>query len=176
MLTLHRIGTNIRYATLHKEIGAAKIRPVTEIAPKAPFVILNSAGAKAFLYSLNIASDWDPYHQDCSRWSRHWAVRLSSMCCHVNLFSHHVRESGFRKFLLLKSGILGFGIRNTAQGIRNPTNNWNPESGIQVPMTTIWNLVTGTRNPRRGIQNPRLSQILLQGATVWSSSILHEDW
>ena len=25
-------------------------------------------------------------------------------------------------------GILGFGIRNTAQGIRNPTNEWNPES------------------------------------------------
>ena len=30
-------------------------------------------------------------------------------------------ESG--KFLLVKSGILGFGIRNTAQGIWNPTNN-----------------------------------------------------
>ena len=34
-------------------------------------------------------------------------------------------ESG--KFLLVESGILGFGIRNTAQGIRNPTNVWNPE-------------------------------------------------
>ena len=107
------------------------------------------------------------------------------MSCHLDLFSHHVRESGFRKFLLLKPGIrkflllksgnLGFGIRNTAQGIRNPTNDCNPESGIQVPMTTIGNLVTGTRNPRRGIQNPRLSQILLQGATVWSSSIFRED-
>jgi len=28
--------------------------------------------------------------------------------------------------LLVGSGILGFGIRNTAQGIRNPTNDWNP--------------------------------------------------
>ena len=25
-------------------------------------------------------------------------------------------------------GILGFGLRNSAQGIRNPTNDWNPES------------------------------------------------
>ena len=38
----------------------------------------------------------------------------------------HVRESGFRN--RGKSGILGFGIRNTAQGIRNPINDWNPIS------------------------------------------------
>jgi len=45
------------------------------------------------------------------------------------LFSYllpHVRESGFRN--RGKSGILGFGIRNTAHGIRNPTNDWNPIS------------------------------------------------
>ena len=33
-----------------------------------------------------------------------------------------------RKFLPVKSGILGFGIGNTHQGIRNPTDDWNPES------------------------------------------------
>ena len=32
------------------------------------------------------------------------------------------------KFLLLESRILGFGIRNTAHGFRNQTNDWNPES------------------------------------------------
>ena len=37
-----------------------------------------------------------------------------------------VPESG--KFWLVESGILGFGIQNTAQGIRNPTEEWNPES------------------------------------------------
>ena len=55
--------------------------------------------------------------------------------------SPHVKESGFRnpgnfciwnpeswKFLLVESGILGLGIRNTGLGIRNPTNNSNPES------------------------------------------------
>ena len=29
--------------------------------------------------------------------------------------------------MLVEYGILGFGIRNTAQGIQNPTNDWNPE-------------------------------------------------
>ena len=42
-----------------------------------------------------------------------------------------IRESGFPesgKFLPVKSGILGFGIRNTAVGVRNATNDWNQES------------------------------------------------
>ena len=54
------------------------------------------------------------------------------------IFLPHVREYGFRnpevryfclwnpksgKILLVESGIIGFGIRNTAQKIRNPTNN-----------------------------------------------------
>ena len=33
--------------------------------------------------------------------------------------------------LLVKSGHLGFDIRNTAQAIRNPANNWNPECKFQ---------------------------------------------
>ena len=43
--------------------------------------------------------------------------------------SPHVRtitESG--KFLIVESGILGFEIRVTAQGIREPAYDWNPES------------------------------------------------
>lgn len=31
------------------------------------------------------------------------------------------------KFLLVESPVLGFKIRNTAQGIWNPTHHWNPE-------------------------------------------------
>ena len=34
----------------------------------------------------------------------------------------------FENILLVELKILGFGIRTTAQGIRNPTNDWNPES------------------------------------------------
>ena len=37
-----------------------------------------------------------------------------------------IPESG--KFLLVESGILGFAIRNTSQGFRNPINDRNPES------------------------------------------------
>ena len=81
-----------------------------------------------------------------------------------------IPESG--KFLHVESGIL----ETFACGIRNP-GPWNPEyscqnpesplqleSGIQVPLYKIWRLVIGIRNPRRGIQNPRLSWIPLHGA------------
>jgi len=43
-------------------------------------------------------------------------------------------ESRFRnpgKLLLVESGILGFGILNTAERIRNLTSDWNPESNFR---------------------------------------------
>ena len=41
--------------------------------------------------------------------------------------SHIKAVAPFKRInLLLESGILGFGIRNAAQGIRNSTNDWNP--------------------------------------------------
>ena len=56
-----------------------------------------------------------------------------SIACEPALRPHHtpckelwIPESG--NFLLVEFGILGLGIRNTAQGIRNPTNDCNPES------------------------------------------------
>ena len=45
-----------------------------------------------------------------------------------NLGNFCLYESGLREKFVLESGILGFGIRNTAQGIRKPTDNWNPKS------------------------------------------------
>ena len=36
----------------------------------------------------------------------------------------------YQRVLLVESGILGFGIRNTAQVIRNLTYDWNPESKL----------------------------------------------
>ena len=58
----------------------------------------------------------------------------------------------------LKSGIQGFGIRNTAEGFLNPTNDWN-----QNPRFTDKgrNQVPGIRNPRCGIHSSRLSWIFL---------------
>ena len=39
-----------------------------------------------------------------------------------------LRNPESQEILLMESGILSFGIGNTAIGIRNPNNNWNPES------------------------------------------------
>ena len=48
----------------------------------------------------------------------------------------------YGKFLLMESGIPGFGIRKTAQGIRKPINDWNPESSST---DKEWNPVPRTR-------------------------------
>ena len=81
---------------------------------------------------------------------------------------------------LWNGGILGFGIRNTAQGICNPKT-----IGIEIPSSTDedWNPVPGIRNPRHWFQNPRLSWNPLHGgewgfvgeaAIVWAKhSSLH---
>ena len=46
-------------------------------------------------------------------------------------------------FFIVESGILGFGNGKTAQEIRNPTNDWNPESTFHCQRlesrTWIWN-------------------------------------
>ena len=57
----------------------------------------------------------------------------------------------------MESGNLGIRIRNTAQGSWNATKNYNPESG---------QILESIRNPRRAIQNPRLSWIALHGVAV----------
>ena len=53
------------------------------------------------------------------------ALRGNYSSAHCSDILPHVRECRFRpdspKFLLVESGILGFGIRD-------PTNDWNPES------------------------------------------------
>ena len=58
-------------------------------------------------------------------------------------------DYGLRKYFLLKSGILGFGIRNTAQRIWNPTKDWNPESKFyqQRPESSTWNPESSAKNP-----------------------------
>ena len=83
-----------------------------------------------------------------------------------------IPESG--TILLRESEILCFGIRNSPQGIPNPTNDWNPESSST---DKYWNSVPGIRNPQRGIQNPRLSRIPLHGAkhrkkqSLWNKNL-----
>ena len=55
----------------------------------------------------------------------------------------------------MKSGILVFGIRNTAQGIVNPTNNWDQESKFHSQRPGVQYLYSE-------IQNSRLSWIPLK--------------
>ena len=50
------------------------------------------------------------------------------------------RDSGIREIFACGIRILGFGIRNTAQRVPNPTNVWNPESITWNPESTAWNL------------------------------------
>ena len=85
----------------------------------------------------------------------------------------HVRESGFwnqgnfcpwnlesGKILLAEFKILGFGIRNTAQGI------WNSGSTNMQNLSSTnkdQDPVPGIRRPWHGIQSPRLSWIFLHG-------------
>ena len=71
-----------------------------------------------------------------------------------------------RNFWLIESGIseiFACGIRNSTQGIQNPT---ILTLGIQNLSSTDkgWNPVSGIRNPRRGIQNLRLSWVTLHRA------------
>ena len=58
-------------------------------------------------------------------------------------------DYGLRKYFLVKSGILGFGIRNTAQRIWNHTKDWNPESKFyqQRPESSTWNPESSAKNP-----------------------------
>ena len=53
--------------------------------------------------------------------------------------SPQVRESG--NILHVESGILGFGTQNTAQRIRNPSSDWNPESKFHLQRleSSTWN-------------------------------------
>ena len=64
---------------------------------------------------------------------------------HSNLVTAHKKESGFWKlaiFFLVESGILGFGIRSKAVGIRNPAL-WNPEYSCRNPES--WALESGVQ-------------------------------
>ena len=60
-------------------------------------------------------------------------------------------------FLLVEYGIVGFGIQNSAQGIRTPLNDWNTYPESRFHWYRIRNPVPAIRNPQREIQNARLS-------------------
>ena len=65
-------------------------------------------------------------------------------------------ESGIQQTFIVESGILRFGIRNTAQVIRNAAKDWNKDSRFHKQRRN--------RNALPGIQNPRLFTIPFHGA------------
>lgn len=101
-------------------------------------------------------------------------------------FSPSVREFWFRNLgnfcfwnpelgesLLVECGILEFGIQNTAPGIRNPTNKWNPESTFH--WQRMWNLVHGIRNPEFTDWNPVSKTAFDYRRLAWGDSRLIKD-
>ena len=84
-----------------------------------------------------------PRHRNERKKDTLWVI--NTPLAELIVVSHHQWESEFRE--------------NTVQRIRNPTNDWNPESKFHC--LRIWNLVPGIRNPPRKIQNARLSWIFL---------------
>ena len=69
----------------------------------------------------------------------------------------------------MESGILGFGIRNTAQGVRDPTNYWNPKFKFHRQK-----LESSTWNPKSTAWSPesRLSWISLHGVILNTLKVL----
>ena len=103
----------------------------------------------------------------------------------VSTESCSIRVSGFREILACRirdpanfcCGIWNPRLWNsteyTSQGIRNPTNDWNPESKFH--WLKIRNPIPGIRNPLRGIRNPRLSGIPLHVTISQLLLKLHHD-
>ena len=75
-----------------------------------------------------------------------------------------------------ESGTKNCGIRNTTQGVRNPTNDWEIQNSSSIDKD--WNPVPRFQNTRRGIQNPGRSWIPLHRTNgisaiqVWPLNLL----
>ena len=81
--------------------------------------------------------------------------------------SRRILNPESEKIVLAESGIFrGFGIRNAAQGIQSPTNDWNPEPNFQ------WQRVeSSTWNPESTAWNPESKTVL--DSLTWGEIDLH---
>ena len=101
-------------------------------------ILLKECGILSFGIR-NTVHDWNPESKF------YWQILESSTSVESGIHRVECRIQdcpGFRileVIFLMESGILTFGIRNTAQGIRNPleSSTWNPES-------TAWNAESKT--------------------------------
>ena len=90
----------------------------------------------------------------------------------------HELQLQLRQIFTVKSGILGFGIRTTAQGIQNSTEDWigirnpssaeneagiqylDPQSKIRNPSSSEKDLESSNWNPESSAWNPDLQECL----------------
>ena len=84
---------------------------------------------------------------------------------HIFVFIHLLMSRpsslGKNRPLFRECGIMSFGMRNTAQGIRNPTNDWNPESKFNRER-----LESSTLNSESTAWNPEFKTVL--DTLTWS--------
>ena len=95
-------------------------------------------------------------------------IRWKFLSPHVKKFefrSPGIFACGIRKSEMCKSGILVFcRVRNTAQGIRNPTKDWNPESKFHWQESGIQSLESGIGSLESTIQE-------CLGSLIWQSDL-----
>ena len=117
-------------------------------------------------YCFAYKTDWC-FWRSCCR-PRHWILKSRIIISsHRNLWfapckGIRIPESGkfflwnpenfscgIRQIFLVESEILRFGIRNTDQGMRNPPNDWTPESLplTKNPESSAWNSESTAWNP-----------------------------
>ena len=90
------------------------------------------------------------------------------------IFANGIRNSGKLCFWNLESekfvesGIKGFAVRNTAQGIQNHTNDWNPEFKFHWQ----WLRESSSWNPESTAWNPESAKTVLDSIT-WNYSLLN---
>ena len=91
--------------------------------------------------------------------------------CQFNWQLHSYTTPESWKYLLVDSGIQGFGMRNTNHGIGNLTIDWNPVSLFQ--WRRIRNPAPWIRNPRGGIRNHDCLGFSYFGRNVSSTDSCH---
>ena len=92
--------------------------------------------------------------QQCQmRYRKNWRDRVGYYATEQWIKSLEQSTPKSREFLLLESGIPGLGIRNTARGIQNPTNNWNPESKVHWKISGIQYLESAIHGVESRIQD-----------------------
>ena len=109
--------------------------------PYVGWLLVLSLVPKVFFYYYSKKSTLSPTAVRSWSWTRGHDLIPRQESRFRNQGKFLCLESVIRKTLLVESEILGFGIPNTAQGIRNPTIDWNPESKLHWKKSGIQGVI-----------------------------------